>query len=181
MRRLSRRCRRRHFNPRAPRGARPHAGQDRKPAGRISIHVPREGHDGAAGSGTRTAKSFQSTCPARGTTGITRESWTTPTISIHVPREGHDGSCGGHLSTYYCISIHVPREGHDPFNAPRFRQFRYFNPRAPRGARQPSIAASAFAMAFQSTCPARGTTSADLRNAFEFFISIHVPREGHDI
>ena len=34
----------------------------------ISIHVPREGHDKAAGFGRVADAIFQSTCPARGTT-----------------------------------------------------------------------------------------------------------------
>ena len=34
----------------------------------ISIHVPREGHDGVTISGASFADAFQSTCPARGTT-----------------------------------------------------------------------------------------------------------------
>ena len=34
-----------YFNPRAPRGARPPFNSRRVPRGRISIHVPREGHD----------------------------------------------------------------------------------------------------------------------------------------
>ena len=34
-----------HFNPRAPRGARPKYGMDSSTAFAISIHVPREGHD----------------------------------------------------------------------------------------------------------------------------------------
>ena len=33
---------------------------------------------------------------------------------------------------------------------------------------------------FLSTCPVRGTTPAELRNALKSVISIHVPREGHD-
>ena len=34
---------------------------------------------------------------------------------------------------------------------------------------------------FQSTCPARGTTSFNERYFNDFTISIHVPREGHDV
>ena len=34
---------------------------------------------------------------------------------------------------------------------------------------------------FQSTCPARGTTIGDLSSASQLSISIHVPREGHDL
>ena len=58
---------------------------------RISIHVPREGHDGLLVSSIMPTKQ----------------------ISIHVPREGHDNlRVALHLEGG--ISIHVPREGHDP-------------------------------------------------------------------
>ena len=57
------------------------------------------------------------------------------------------------------ISIHVPREGHD-YVIP-FIQFVH--------------------NAFQSTCPARGTTTNDSGFTLTDGISIHVPREGHDL
>ena len=173
-----------------------------------------------------TRLTFQSTCPARGTTaGLTihytacqdfnpraprgarlytsSHMETVPAISIHVPREGHDrrpsapGCCCG-------ISIHVPREGHDPesagyprgtadFNprAPRGarrtgtrrrnKASSNFNPRAPRGARHRLKSLLAIISGFQSTCPARGTTKGSLIREHRNKISIHVPREGHDI
>ena len=147
-----------HFNPRAPRGARRKSNTHRLDALEfqstcpargttrtccrgaspppISIHVPREGHDG------RTILANQYV----------------PAISIHVPREGHDSlrltapripanfnprAPRGARQDTDCrvcdvcgISIHVPREGHDS---------RYVPARRARGR-------------FQSTCPARGTT-----------------------
>ena len=147
----------------------------------ISIHVPREGHDeflcrqrvadghfnpraprGARRSAllsNTVAGTFQSTCPARGTT------------------------LGGAVS---------------------FSGGRYFNPRAPRGARLFSRIWEAFIIidfnpraprgarhftefrvspdvGFQSTCPARGTTSLPAIFCGVDGISIHVPREGHDL
>ena len=124
----------------------------------ISIHVPREGHDGwsrakknccftyfnpRAPRGARrqdnrqqiAPKKFQSTCPARGTTCIlsaksTLRSYFNPRAPRGArPRLFHE------LSPPAAISIHVPREGHD--------YYAYINP--------------------QRT-----------------LISIHVPREGHD-
>ena len=56
---------------------------------RISIHVPREGHDYARDWANRMFL-----------------------ISIHVPREGHDTVLLA-KSKNPPISIHVPREGHD--------------------------------------------------------------------
>ena len=102
-------------------------------------------------------------------------------ISIHVPREGHDADCGSIISarqqfqstcpargTTKCVhGVHCTR----PFQStcpargtttiqPRVTgAVSYFNPRAPRGARRVSIATA---------------------NQY-FRISIHVPREGHDV
>ena len=55
-----------------------------------------------------------------------------------------------------------------------------FNPRAPRGARPRAKRGAPLSHAFQSTCPARGTTVTDLISDLRKIISIHVPREGHD-
>ena len=57
------------FNPRAPRGARHEPYGVYHVDGRISIHVPREGHD--------PTRLYRKNIFFR--------------ISIHVPREGHDG------------------------------------------------------------------------------------------
>ena len=104
------------FNPRAPRGARPINLDIAGLAFNISIHVPREGHDIPPGKMFLFPRRFQSTCPARGTTGrfsarsgqLTHFNPRAPrgarplgspsiqrraSISIHVPREGHDNSC----------------------------------------------------------------------------------------
>ena len=103
---------------------------------RISIHVPREGHDFILSKPTfGKRRLFQSTCPARGTTIVIGCGLNIVNISIHVPREGHDcpylrieqgpgdfnpraprgarrnGDC--QFMAEYRISIHVPREGHD--------------------------------------------------------------------
>ena len=104
----------------------------------ISIHVPREGHDpGAITVVAGMTFSFQSTCPARGTTELLRASGRANyTISIHVPREGHDRVTGAAAGVHHAISIHVPREGHDPLRS--LTRLPYLQ--------------------FQSTCPARGTT-----------------------
>ena len=102
-------------------------------------------------------------------------------ISIHVPREGHDFVGDVDFTALNDISIHVPREGHDvwalytdvnskgfqstcPARGTTYKQTALFllnidfNPRAPRGARPNYLA----------TCSHRR------------WISIHVPREGHD-
>ena len=163
--------------------------------------MPREGHDSRRSRGSRNNRRFQSTCPARGTTTGLRSTYLVCKISIHVPREGHDQYEPDTGFRHY-ISIHVPREGHDKnedaailnmyisIHVPReghdFYQYRvrlctrYFNPRAPRGARPLTMYVTDIDMdfnpraprgarhisnrrnvargLFQSTCPARGTT-----------------------
>ena len=68
----------------------------------ISIHVPREGHDGGASAPCSPRRSFLSTCPVRGTTRQRRLADAVIAISIHVPREGHDPLA----SSQYKFTIH---------------------------------------------------------------------------
>ena len=121
--------------------------------------MPREGHDSLGGHSPDLDRAFQSTCPARGTT-----------------RSRH------YYGEQYRISIHVPREGHDRTTARQPADaITYFNPRAPRGARPGSTRSALTLEKFQSTCPARGTTIHRGLDCFRVLISIHVPREGHDV
>ena len=80
-----------HVNPRAPRGA-------RRPA-RPAAELIRQDFNPRAPRGARlvdgvhygtSVPSFQSTCPARGTTARLLLLAERRHISIHVPREGHD-------------------------------------------------------------------------------------------
>ena len=169
----------------------------------ISIHVPREGHDHHRqyqGGGTST---FQSTCPARGTTAppiylccqMTNFNPRAPrgarliviaqaihyfyfnpraprgarlrrntkiigkrTISIHVPREGHDGISHFLSKSRGNFNPRAPRGARRASRVIRRRNSN-FNPRAPRGARHPLTRVVYPVAEFQSTCPARGTTS----------------------
>ena len=73
-----------------------------------------------------------------------------------------------------------PARGTTPFKNKFKRQYRYFNPRAPRGARPRRYRVFDCDARFQSTCPARGTTPPKLGVIGSDAISIHVPREGHD-
>ena len=169
-----------HFNPRAPRGARP-------PLKNVFT----------------STDSFQSTCPARGTTQSTdllnqfisdfnpraprgaRLDLRMPTTRAHnfnprAPRGARHVAVSG-LFMVCPISIHVPREGHDPglyLENASVKEFqstcpargttyrvlnrdslaRNFNPRAPRGARPFSGVIFAANLLFQSTGPAWGTT-----------------------
>ena len=145
------------FNPRAPRGAR-----------RLVSPPP------------ISTLGFQSTCPARGTTGcaaewVCRSSYFNP----RAPRGARPCDDGSGIQS-------------DNFNprAPRGARLaadsikktpRNFNPRAPRGARLVYHDRHRGGDRFQSTCPARGTTACHNVVFCRTLISIHVPREGHDL
>ena len=168
-----------YFNPRAPRGARPLPHIRSSTAHKISIHVPREGHDDA-----------------------TKRSVELVAISIHVPREGHD-SFNERYFNDFTISIHVPREGHDRQSRRKTIAFSVFQSTCPargttmtvtrscvgstfqstcpaRGTTSGGGGAKSVPLKFQSTCPARGTTKVAAAARRPRNISIHVPREGHD-
>ena len=97
---------------------------------RISIHVPREGHDDYARERCRGHLHFLSACPVRGTTRKDANCGGGGDFSIRVPREGHDITAAG-LSYGLDFSIRVPREGHDKMATCRFRGHEFFYPRAP--------------------------------------------------
>ena len=124
---------------------------------KISIHVPREGHDRY----------------------ITDNGDVTRRISIHVPREGHDNDGNAQLR-WIDISIHVPREGHDQLG----RLAKYtsvdFNPRAPRGARLVGTDINDFVAIISIHVPREGHDAMGSCLTNKYAISIHVPREGHD-
>ena len=102
---------------------------------------------------------FQSTCPARGTTGGAMVEYTAALpISIHVPREGHDSHKRRQQRSGSHFNPRAPRGARPHWQAYTAPQSVYFNPRAPRGARLAPL---------NPVAKDRG-------------ISIHVPREGHD-
>ena len=124
-----------HFNPRAPRGARP-------PLKNVFT----------------STDSFQSTCPARGTTQST--DLLNQFISDFNPRAPRGARLDLRMPTTRAHNFNprAPR-GARPYSRGRSApQGWYFNPRAPRGARQFSSRSASDALRFQSTCPARGTT-----------------------
>ncbi len=119
-----------------------------------------------------------------------------------MPREGHDS--GGHkcrqqrnnfnpraprgarpacvvaITGDSAISIHVPREGHDSPAIASSRDDAPFQSTCPARGTTTVFSTRSTDAAFQSTCPARGTTTRFYRKNVGFVISIHVPREGHD-
>jgi len=167
------------FNPRAPRGARrpcrtsPAARrrfQSTRPARGataeqvqhpvihgVSIHAPRAGRDAHFSPPSSPSLLFQSTRPARGATRVWGAVLICKLVSIHAPRAGRDR-----------LSVQHP-------------DYRFgFNPRAPRGARRPTVRVGSLSAEFQSTRPARGATSMRIRPRPACAVSIHAPRAGRD-
>ena len=166
--------------------------------------MPLAGHDTSAFGAQLWSNLFQSTCPLRGTT-LWSPAPQHPKLDFN-PR----APCGARPSpmpcdTFLqrCISIHVPLAGHDFKHFSHLHSGGHFNPRAPCGARLSSPAAprsvlnfnprapcgarhavkwiSSGKLAFQSTCPLRGTTVVEEYRCGHAIISIHVPLAGHDI
>ena len=146
---------------------------------RISIHAPRAGRDqgdtvslkmslyfnprapcGARHATSRAAPSFslfQSTRPVRGATML--EAISEPVVLFQSTRPVR-GATPAPLfpAPNEKISIHAPRAGRDSPTRLTTRPIRYFNPRAPCGAR-PSFWSMLFeTRIFQSTRPVRGAT-----------------------
>ena len=102
---------------------------------RISIHAPRAGRDTAMSNIVQGISQFQSTRPVRGATQRGGLRAGGGCISIHAPRAGRDGRAEG-AEGRGAISIHAPRAGRDDRFSASISNWRYFNPRAPCGARQ---------------------------------------------
>ena len=200
----------------APRGG------SRRP--QISIHAPRVGRDNGlalfilsktsnfnprAPCGARQSKLidrtgsllFQSTRPVWGATPAFLALAGEIDISIHAPRVGRDS----HHPFYHkisTISIHAPRVGRDCRSDSARSLLRYFNPRAPCGARRQKRSRRTIAMdfnprapcgarravsfwhwpvfRFQSTRPVWGATKEAYNVQNQIKISIHAPRVGRD-
>ena len=123
-----------HFNPRAPYGARRgrHAADAER--GHFNPRAPYGARPVSTG-GFDTAGAFQSTRPVWGATPFDVYIQAGTDISIHAPRMGRDIAFG--------------RNGH---------KGRYFNPRAPYGARLRTARTAVTAAEFQSTRPVWGAT-----------------------
>ena len=145
-----------HFNPRAPYGAR---------------HV-------AAGLLLRK-EAFQSTRPVWGATLCELCSLPELVISIHAPRMGRD--VAAYLSgRHNDISIHAPRMGRDRCPSRSNSCRRYFNPRAPYGARPGVGDEITYAGRISIHAPRMGRDRQMATHIRDLQISIHAPRMGRD-
>ena len=149
----------RHFNPRAPYGARH----------RECVWCDENNR-------------FQSTCPVRGTTEGKSLNKEAHLISIHVPCTGHDQKVAEIGVRGLTFQSTCPVRGTTLPISSRERQGHHFNPRAPYGARQIKLpTARTNQEHFNPRAPygARPCDGAMLPRTGT--ISIHVPRTGHDV
>ena len=124
-----------YFNPRAPCGARP--GRRTMPPrhSRFQSTRPMRGATNACRTLHKATERFQSTRPMRGATIQPNFERSTFYISIHAPHAGRDLD-ELQLSRDPGISIHAPHAGRDCSHSCPASPLRYFNPRAPCGARR---------------------------------------------
>ena len=102
----------------------------------ISTHAPLAGRDVKIKATARGSSKFQPTRPLRGATLPKKQRHAlTEEISTHAPLAGRDplAVCDGLL---IIISTHAPLAGRDLQCGRHNTVVRYFNPRAPCGARQ---------------------------------------------
>ena len=144
------------FNPRTPCGARRQRRRSNRRRADFNPRAPCGARRSTSRRSTRTS-TFQSTRPVWGATQLTS--------AVLRPS---------------AISIHAPRVGRDSWPATSTLAWRYFNPRAPCGARHPRWGQKSWCSRFQSTRPVWGATTTYNGAAYAAGISIHAPRVGRD-
>ncbi len=149
---------RRHFNPRAPCGAR--LRQLMTGGGRdISIHAPRVGRDANTRIKLYGKRVFQSTRPVWGATR-----------SVRAKRR-----------TTHEFQSTRPVWGATPAAHPTSIMSRNFNPRAPCGARPPNLLAAGIKLVdFNPRAPCGARRGKTVVTSSGIAISIHAPRVGRD-
>ena len=78
------------------------------------------------------------------------------------------------------LSIHAPRAGRDSVSAAHTAAARYFNPRAPCGARLEQVGGSVLVLVISIHAPRAGRDLHSPYDGFQDGISIHAPRAGRD-
>ena len=78
------------------------------------------------------------------------------------------------------VSIHAPRAGRDSLTGPSSTTETRFNPRAPRGARQPEGTASTTETTVSIHAPRAGRDMMNKWLSTGYLVSIHAPRAGRD-
>ena len=146
------------FNPRAPYGAR---------------HEPP--------TYTAAVETFQSSCPVRGTTLVApEETDAAATFQSSSPVRGTTCFATPGMDGPQYFNPRAPYGARHTAAHGVEKVIFNFNPRAPYGARQAIRGYIVRALAFQSSCPVRGTTGRAGAVLLLDLISILVPRTGHD-
>ena len=146
-----------HFNPRAPCGARQHRRAYTQNQSAISIHAPRVGRDPSEIPAESILSNFnpRAPCGARPKRNTRRVN----SIKFQSTRPVWGATFAVAVAiSVLPISIHAPRVGRDSIGQSLFEQHTHFNPRAPCGARRKAVFGSGFLLS----------------------ISIHAPRVGRD-
>ena len=128
--------RHRHFNPRAPCGARPATAQQRPAQAAFQSTRPVWGATCSLPRKSWVSIYFNPRAPCGARHEICPFAFGRHSISIHAPRVGRDCLPAVYLWAWVVISIHAPRVGRDETKRKKKGAKKYFNPRAPCGARQ---------------------------------------------
>jgi len=188
------------FNPRAPRGARPHTFrlpstsrrfQSTRPARgatlvrrhechyiRVSIHAPRAGRDGSYPHSTRSFLRFQSTRPARGATICGGSGTLRAMFQSTRPARGATTTSSDHHNRHP-VSIHAPRAGRDRDHCfPGVPQ--EVSIHAPRAGRDRAQGRDNLRQRVSIHAPRAGRDRRIAPLPAPFEVSIHAPRAGRD-
>ena len=150
-------CRLSDFNPRAPCGARPLPARVVAVGLCISTHAPLAGRDG---DGRRDVRylGISTHAPLAGRDNKAFEGQHPTYISTHAPLAGRDGADWVDKDDSLLFQPTRPLRGATAWCACRAPGSRYFNPRAPCGARPMRSTPSSTSSRFQPTRPLRGAT-----------------------
>ena len=150
--------------------------QERK----ISIHAPRTGSDALRRASSARSRSFQSTLPARGATGLSPGKMEDTIFQSTLPARGATAPTRSSRSSTITFQSTLPARGATR-KYHRCRPLVAISIHAPRtgsDCRKSSYPPSMWT--FQSTLPARGATAGLRRFVRNSLISIHAPRTGSD-
>ena len=169
-----------HFNPRAPCGARRNTFLRSPQIPSISIHAPHAGRDDRRVRAMRFPRHFnpRAPCGARQPYHFSNEA----DMLFQSTRPMR----GATLVRYYgpdydnLFQSTRPMRGATSDGAFSVHTRKYFNPRAPCGARLSSTMRSSGTLIFQSTRPMRGATAFPHDPVLGVAISIHAPHAGRD-
>ena len=151
-----------YFNPRAPCGARQRFTAAQAGVNQISTHAPLAGRDRYQQQDQRARQYFNPRAPCGARPRSTSGRCGHEKISTHAPLAGRDFDRENELLAPTRISTHAPLAGRDKLSPDVYRYIKYFNPRAPCGARRNLNHRFRAQLLFQPTRPLRGATLQDI-------------------